>query len=396
MSIGPGEFTRVRRLPKYAVYDEDQVLAIFDAARYCHLAGVVNSRAMVLPTLHAREGRTLYLHGSRSNALFRAVLEEGRATVTATVLDGLRLARTGFESSLAYRSVVALGTVREIEEDEEKSRVLDRLVDHVLPGRTSEVRPANPRELALTTVLAVDILEASGKIAHGPTEDEPEDAAQPVWAGFVPLVESYGTPVTQRDGALAEADLPLPPSLRRWMLDREALADEIRALEPVDEREETSKEAVLTRLEMPEPTSEEASPHHLTASAFVVSSRGVVLHRHRRLGIWVQPGGHIDPGEDPPTAALRETTEETGLPARHLDPPLLLHVDRHPGPRGHTHYDLRYLLVSDPVDPSPPPEESQEIGWFDEAAAFERATPDLQGALHKVFDYLRSHPESVQ
>ncbi len=393
MSLGPGEHTRVRRLPEYAAYDEASVFGVLDDARYCTFSAVVESMALSLPTLHVREGRTLYLHGSRSNALFRHALEAGRASLSATVLEGLRLARSGFESSLAYRSVVCVGEVREVEDPVEKVRLLNRLIDRVLPGRSLEVRPITDRESALTTVLAFDILEASVKAASGDTKDDPEDAALPIWAGFVPLRETYGTPVAQRDGAQATTDLPLPDSLRRWFLDLDQLRREVALVDPVDERERESIEALLERLEYPEPASEDASPRHVTASAFVVSSRGVILHRHRRLGIWVQPGGHIDHGEDPPTAAARETLEETGLVTRHLSPPRLLHVDRHPGPRAHTHYDVRYVLVSDPVDPSPPPGESQEIGWFDEESALERATPDLRAALGKLFRFLEENPE---
>jgi 8-oxo-dGTP pyrophosphatase MutT (NUDIX family) len=176
----------------------------------------------------------------------------------------------------------------------------------------------------------------------------------------------------------------------------EAIRRAVEGVRPVDERERLSKEAVLGQLKKADPANEETSSHHLTASAFVVSTRGVILHRHRRLGIWVQPGGHIDSGEDPATAAARETLEETGLRARHLEPPRLVHVDLHPGPRGHTHYDLRYLLVSDPLDPTPPPDESQEIGWFDETAALERATDDLTGALTKVFRLLDDEPEILR
>lgn len=163
------------------------------------------------------------------------------------------------------------------------------------------------------------------------------------------------------------------------------LEEQVRALTPVDDRESTSQDETVARLRRPpDPFSEEADPHHVTASAFVISSRGVILHRHRVLGIWVQPGGHINPGESPEDAALRETLEETGLPVRHLDVPLLFHVDLHPGPRGHTHYDLRYLLLSDPVDPSPPENESPEVYWFSFQEAFDRAEPALVPALRAL------------
>ncbi len=160
------------------------------------------------------------------------------------------------------------------------------------------------------------------------------------------------------------------------------LEAQLSALEPVDDREAASLKETKARLcRLPNPYSEDADLHHVTASAFVISSRGVILHQHRILGIWVQPGGHINDGESPEDAAVRETLEETGLNVRHLDPPLLFHVDRHPGPRGHTHYDLRYVLVSDPVDPSPPENESSDVYWFTFPEAFERAEPALVPAL---------------
>src|SRR5262245_8836450 len=126
--------------------------------------------------------------------------------------------------------------------------------------------------------------------------------------------------------------------------------------EAVDEREARSLErfrSELLRLESP--FDEHADPVHVTGSAIVVGARGVVLHRHKRLGMWLPPGGHSNAGEQPWDAALREVREETGLPVRHpVGGPQLVHVDVHRGPKGHTHLDLRYLVESDDVDPSPP------------------------------------------
>ncbi|MCU1362807.1 MAG: pyrophosphohydrolase including oxidative damage repair enzyme [Acidimicrobiaceae bacterium] len=164
----------------------------------------------------------------------------------------------------------------------------------------------------------------------------------------------------------------------------------IERITPVDEREATSISGTLDRLTWPgDPYSEQENDHHVTASAFVVSSRGVILHLHRRLEIWVQPGGHVDPGESPLAACVRETLEETGLVVRHLEPPLLFHVDVHPGPKGHTHYDLRYVLLADPLDPTPPDHESPEVYWFDFADAPRRAEPALSPALIKLGQLVR-------
>lgn len=123
----------------------------------------------------------------------------------------------------------------------------------------------------------------------------------------------------------------------------------------------------------------------MTGSAIVVGARGVVLHRHKRLGIWLQPGGHIDPGEDPAAAALREAREETGLALRFEGgEPRLRHVDVHAAAKGHVHLDLRYVLEAGDEDPAPPPGESQDVRWFgwDEALAI--ADPGLVGALRKL------------
>ncbi len=162
--------------------------------------------------------------------------------------------------------------------------------------------------------------------------------------------------------------------------------EEIGRIEPVDEREAASIARIVTEApRLADPFSEEADPVHLTASAFVVSSRGTILHLHRKLGIWVQPGGHVDAGESPLVAAIRETEEETGLIVESATPEgLLFHVDVHPGPRGHTHFDLRYVLLSAGDDPTPPPDESQDVRWcaFSDVAGL--AEPALVPALAKL------------
>mgnify|MGYP003330080871 CR=1 FL=1 len=155
---------------------------------------------------------------------------------------------------------------------------------------------------------------------------------------------------------------------------------------PVDDREAASLDRFLAELDrLSSPYDENADPVHVTGSAIVVGPRGVVLHRHKRLGIWLQPGGHIDDGEQPWEAAHREAVEETGLTVRHpADGPRLVHVDVHPGPRGHTHLDLRYLLEADDEDPAPPPGESQDVRWFSWDDAFALADPGLLGGLRAV------------
>jgi 8-oxo-dGTP pyrophosphatase MutT (NUDIX family) len=163
------------------------------------------------------------------------------------------------------------------------------------------------------------------------------------------------------------------------------LRTQIEAITPVDEREILSIEKTLERLSWPDdPFSESGNSHHVTSSAFVVSSRGVILHRHLRLGIWVQPGGHVDDGEGPEVACCREVLEETGLVGVHQEPPLLFHVDVHPGPKDHTHYDLRYILSAAPVDPNPPLGESPDVFWFGFDEAPHRAFADLEAALVKL------------
>ena len=215
--LGPGPKTRVRRLPAKANYERDVIYAVVDEAPLCHVAAMVNGSARVIPTLHARDGDTIYLHGSPSNAVMKAVVSSGEACLSMTLYDGLRLARSGFESSIAYRSVVLFGTASLVSDDIEKARVLDLFVDEVLAGRASEVRPLSDSERRLTMVVAVNVLEASAKLSSGPTDDPDEDLDLPVWSGTVPARIVFGAPIPDTNGAMAEGALPVPASVKRLL-----------------------------------------------------------------------------------------------------------------------------------------------------------------------------------
>lgn len=169
------------------------------------------------------------------------------------------------------------------------------------------------------------------------------------------------------------------------------LRDAVTVFNAVTAREVASRARFLAELgRLADPFSRDADPVHVTGSAIVAGCRGTVLHWHKRIGGWMQPGGHIDAGETPWAAALRETREETGLPVRHPGGgPRLLHLDAHPaGP--HFHLDLRYLLFSGDDDPSPPPGESQQVRWFALAEAMQVADAALIDGLRRLQDYLDS------
>jgi len=215
------ERTRVRRLPERAAYDRATVHAILDEGFICHVGFVADGQPFVVPTGYARVGETLYLHGSTGS---RLGLRPGMdVCVTVTLLDGLVLARSAFHHSMNYRSVMAVGRTRPIRDPEEKEAALRALVEHIVPGRSDQVRGGDPRELAATAVLAVPLDEVSAKVRTGPPIDDEPDYDLPIWAGVLPLRQVAGAPVPdpRLDPALA------PPShVTAW---RRPAPDAVRA-----------------------------------------------------------------------------------------------------------------------------------------------------------------------
>ena len=195
------ERTTVKRLPARGVYDRDTVYAILDEGLICHAGFVVNGSPVVIPTIHWREGDTLYFHGSAASRMLRSLRSGVETCVTVTLLDGLVIARSTFHHSMNYRSAVIFGTAREVTDREEKLRALDALVEHVLPGRSDEARGPNEKELRQTMVLALPIDEASAKVRTGGPIDDDEDYSLPIWAGVIPLRLAYGQPYD--DGRVA-------------------------------------------------------------------------------------------------------------------------------------------------------------------------------------------------
>jgi len=210
---GATERTRLRRIPEKAVLDRDRLHAVLDAGLVAHV-GVVASDAQpyVVPVAYARDGERVVFHGSTASRLFRELAAGASTCLTVTLLDGLVLARSVFESSMHYRSVMVLGRC-EVLDGLAKETALERVTEHLLPGRWAEARHPSPKELAATMVLALPLDETSVKVSDGPPHDPEDDVRLPVWAGTVPIREAFGEPVDAPD--LADG-LPVPGYVHRW------------------------------------------------------------------------------------------------------------------------------------------------------------------------------------
>ncbi|MCL6595399.1 MAG: pyridoxamine 5'-phosphate oxidase family protein [Firmicutes bacterium] len=218
MPEAPSPRTRVRRHPERGVYDRAAVYAILDEALYCHVAFARRGHPFVLPTLHARVGDRLYLHGAPASAMLGTLAGGAEACVAATLVDGLVLARSAYHHSLNYRSAVVFGHARDVAERAEKLAALEALTDHVLPGRWRDLRPPTEAEVRSTRVLRLDLEEVSAKVRAGPPGDVPEDPDLEVWAGVVPVRQAFGLPEPAPD----MAPRPLPPYLARLLEGRRA------------------------------------------------------------------------------------------------------------------------------------------------------------------------------
>src|SRR5947209_661817 len=191
----PTSRTQVRRLPERGHYDRETIYSILDSAFLCHVGFVHDGHPVVIPTAYGRDGDTLYIHGSAASRMQRDLAKGIDVCLTVTILDGLVLARSGFHSSMNYRSVVVFGIAEAIMDPEQKTHALAVISEQILKGRWNDVRGPNAQELKGTSVLKLPITEASAKIRVGPPKDDEEDYALPIWAGVLPLSAQYGEPI---------------------------------------------------------------------------------------------------------------------------------------------------------------------------------------------------------
>ncbi|MDZ4277653.1 MAG: pyridoxamine 5'-phosphate oxidase family protein [Dehalococcoidia bacterium] len=193
------ERTTIRRKPERGTHDFETIAGILDEGIFCHIGFVVDGQPFVVPTGYGRDGRALYIHGSAASRMLRALSKGVPVCVTVTLLDGLVLGRSAFRHSMNYRSVMVLGVARQVR-GEEKVHGLRSITEHMARGRWDDARPPTPEELKATTVLKLDIEEASAKIRAGPPLDDEEDLSLRVWAGVLPFALVPQPPVP--DGRL--------------------------------------------------------------------------------------------------------------------------------------------------------------------------------------------------
>jgi nitroimidazol reductase NimA-like FMN-containing flavoprotein (pyridoxamine 5'-phosphate oxidase superfamily) len=209
----PTERTRVVREPHRGVYDRAAAYQILDEGFICHVGFVLDGQPFVIPTAYGRVGDNLYIHGSAASRMLRNLDKGISVCVTVTLLEGLVLARSIFNHSMNYRSVVVLGTAMAVTKPEEKLEALKSLSEHILPRRWAESRQPNEKELKATLVMRLPIEEFSAKVRQGPPIDDEEDYSFPTWAGVIPLEMVPGAP--ENDPRL-DPKTPVPAYVRRY------------------------------------------------------------------------------------------------------------------------------------------------------------------------------------
>jgi nitroimidazol reductase NimA-like FMN-containing flavoprotein (pyridoxamine 5'-phosphate oxidase superfamily) len=196
MSNPPTSRTQVIREPHRGFYDRETANAILDEGFICHVGFVSDGHPFVIPTGYGRDGNNLYIHGSAASRMLRNLDQGVQVCLTVTLLDGLVLARSIFNHSMNYRSVVVLGTAVKVDDPQEKLKALHLLSEHIIPGRWADSRQPNDKELKATLVLRLPIEEFSAKVRQGPAIDDEEDMNYPTWAGVIPLQTVPGEPIT--------------------------------------------------------------------------------------------------------------------------------------------------------------------------------------------------------
>lgn len=204
----------VRRKPRRGQYDREAVYAVLDAGMICHVGFVVDGQPFVIPTLYARDGEDVLLHGASTSRMLQHAGQSQALCLSVTLTDGLVLARAVFHHSVNYRSAVLFGSGRLVEDAQEKNDALLLFTEKLLPGRWQDSRPPTPTELKATAVVRVEIESASAKVRTGDPLDDPEDMALPHWAGVVPQHTSWGAPLPAADLA---PGIPIPDYLRRFI-----------------------------------------------------------------------------------------------------------------------------------------------------------------------------------
>jgi nitroimidazol reductase NimA-like FMN-containing flavoprotein (pyridoxamine 5'-phosphate oxidase superfamily) len=206
MTAAPSQRTKVKRYNHLAKYDAETIHGILDAMPMCSVGYVFEGKPVVTPTMQWRDGNRIFWHGSSASRMLRAVASH-EVCVCVSIVDALVLARSAYNYNLNHRSVMVFGEAHQITDDAEKRRQLEHFVNKVIPGQWDRLRPVSEKELKATTLMSLEITEASAKVRTGHTEDDDEDYAFPVWCGLVPVSFQMGAPIADPRN-LAEVEMP--------------------------------------------------------------------------------------------------------------------------------------------------------------------------------------------